>query len=130
MNISFFIARRLIGKNEYRFSRPVIRIAIAAVSLSLTIMLLSLAIVKGFQKEITDKVIGFNSHIQVSNFLNGNSYESTILKQRDSLKLLISDIKGIKHIQSFATKAGIIKTDNEIQGVVLKGLTTDFDTTL
>ena len=129
MNISFFIARRLIGKNEYRFSRPVIRIAIAAVSLSLTIMLLSLAIVKGFQKEITDKVIGFNSHIQVSNFLNGNSYESTILKQRDSLKLLISDIKGIKHIQSFATKAGIIKTDNEIQGVVLKGLTTDFDTT-
>ena len=129
MNISFFIARRLIGKNEYRFSRPVIRIAIAAVSLSLTIMLLSLAIVKGFQKEITDKVIGFNSHIQVSNFLNGNSYESTILKQRDSLKLLISDIKGIKHIQSFATKAGIIKTDNEIQAVVLKGLTTDFDTT-
>ena len=95
MNFSFFIARRLIGKNEYRFSRPVIRIAIVAISLSITIMLLSLAIVKGFQKEITDKVIGFNSHIQVSNFLNGNSYESTILKQRDSLKLLISDIKGI-----------------------------------
>ncbi|MBF45493.1 MAG: ABC transporter permease [Flavobacteriales bacterium] len=129
MSFSFFIARRLIGKNEYRFSRPVIRIAIVAISLSITIMLLSLAIVKGFQKEITDKVIGFNSHIQVSNFLNGNSYESTILKQRDSLKLLISDIKGIKHIQSYATKAGIIKTDNEIQGVVLKGLTTDFDTT-
>ena len=92
-------------------------------------MLISLAIIRGFQNEITDKVIGFNSHIQVSNFLNGNSYESTILKQRDSLKILISDIKGIKHIQSFATKAGIIKTDNEIQGVVLKGLTSDFDTT-
>ncbi|MAZ54778.1 MAG: ABC transporter permease [Flavobacteriales bacterium] len=129
MNISFFIAKRLIGKNEYRFSKPSIRIAITAVSLSLAIMLISLAIIRGFQNEITDKVIGFNSHIQVSNFLNGNSYESTILKQRDSLKILISEVKGIKHIQSYATKAGIIKTDNEIQGVVLKGLTSDFDTT-
>ncbi|MBL6663682.1 MAG: ABC transporter permease [Flavobacteriales bacterium] len=129
MNVSFFIAQRLIGKNEHRFSRPVIRIAITAIALSLTVMLMSLAIIKGFQNEITDKVIGFSSHIQVSNFSNGNSYESTLLKHTDSLKLSLSKIKGIKHIQSYATKAGIIKTDNEIQGVVLKGLSSDFDTT-
>tara|TARA_B100000886_G_scaffold229919_1_gene160381 strand:+ start:272 stop:1489 length:1218 start_codon:yes stop_codon:yes gene_type:complete len=129
MNLSFFIAKRLIGKNEYRFSRPVIRIAITAIALSLTVMLISLAIIKGFQNEIRNKVIGFSSHIQVSNFSNGNSYESTLLKHTDSLKLSLSKIKGIKHIQSFATKAGIIKTDNEIQGVVLKGLSFDFDST-
>jgi lipoprotein-releasing system permease protein len=129
MNVSFFIAQRLIGKNEHRFSRPVIRIAITAIALSLTVMLISLAIIKGFQNEITDKVIGFSSHIQVSNFSNGNSFESTLLKHTDSLKLSLSKIKGIKHIQSYATKAGIIKTDNEIQGVVLKGLSSDFDTT-
>lgn len=129
MNVSFFIAQRLIGKNEHRFSRPVIRIAITAIALSLTVMLVSLAIIKGFQNEITDKVIGFSSHIQVSNFSNGNSYESTLLKDTDSLKLSLSKIKGIKHIQSYATKAGIIKTDNEIQGVVLKGLSSDFDST-
>ena len=90
---------------------------------------MSLAIIKGFQNEITDKVIGFSSHIQVSNFSNGNSYESTLLKHTDSLKLSLSKIKGIKHIQSYATKAGIIKTNNEIQGVVLKGVSNDFDST-
>ena len=127
MNVSFFIAQRLIGKNEYRFSRPVIRIAITAIALSLTVMLMSLAIIKGFQNEITDKVIGFSSHIQVSNFSNGNSYESTLLKNTDYLKLSLSNIEGIKHIQSYATKAGIIKTDEEIQGVVLKGVGKDFN---
>jgi lipoprotein-releasing system permease protein len=127
MNVSFFIAQRLIGKNEYRFSRPVIRIAITAIALSLTVMLMSLAIVKGFQKEITDKVMGFSSHIQVSNFSDGNSYESTLLKNTDSLKQTLSKIEGIKHIQAYATKAGIIKTDNEIQGVVLKGVGKDFN---
>jgi len=95
--------------------------------LSLTVMLMSLAIIKGFQNEITDKVIGFSSHIQVSNFSNGNSYESTLLKNTDSLKLSLSNIEGIKHIQSYATKAGIIKTDEEIQGVVLKGVGKDFN---
>ena len=65
----------------------------------------------------------------MSNFSNGNSYESTLLKHTDSLKLSLSKIKGIKHIQSYATKAGIIKTDNEIQGVVLKGVSSDFDNT-
>jgi len=129
MNVSFFIAQRLIGKNEHRFSRPVIRIAITAIALSLTVMLMSLAIIKGFQNEITYKVIGFSSHIQVSNFSNGNSYESTLLKHTDSLKLSLSKIEDIKHIQSYATKAGIIKTDNEIQGVVLKGVSSDFDST-
>ena len=111
MNISFFIAKRLIGKNEYRFSKPSIRIAITAVSLSLAIMLISLAIIRGFQNEISDKVIGFNSHIQVSNFLNGNSYESTILKQRDSLKILISEVKGIKHIQSYLPQDYLINNN-------------------
>ncbi|MEC8273842.1 MAG: FtsX-like permease family protein [Bacteroidota bacterium] len=129
MNVSFFIAQRLVGKNEYRFSRPIIRIAITAIALSLTVMLMTLSIIKGFQNEITNKVIGFSSHIQVSNFSNGNSYESTLLKHTDSLKLSLSKIKGIKHIQSYATKAGIIKTENEIQGVVLKGVSSDFDNT-
>jgi lipoprotein-releasing system permease protein len=127
MNVSFFIAQRLIGKNEYRFSKPVIRIAITAIALSLTVMLLSIAIITGFQNEITSKVIGFSSHIQVSNFSNGNSYESTLLKNTDSLKTSLSSVEGIKHIQTYATKAGIIKTEEEIQGIVLKGVGNDFE---
>lgn len=127
MNIALFIARRLIGKNEYQFSKPIIRIAITAIALSLSVMLLSLAIIKGFQNEIRDKVIGLSSHIQVTDFTDGNSYESTLLSNSDSLKQQLQNIEGIKHIQSYATKAGIIKTKNEIQGVVLKGVSQDFD---
>ena len=127
MNIALFIAKRLIGKNEYRFSRPVIRIAITAIALSVSVMLLSLAIIKGFQNEIRDKVIGLSSHIQVTDFSDGNSYESTLLPNSDSLKQVLQNIEGITHVQSYATKAGIIKTKNEIQGVVLKGVSEDFD---
>ena len=127
MNIALFIAKRLIGKNEYRFSRPVIRIAITAIALSVSVMLLSLAIIKGFQNEIRDKVIGLSSHIQVTDFSDGNSYESTLLSNSDSLKQILQNIDGIAHVQSYATKAGIIKTKEEIQGVVLKGVSKDFD---
>lgn len=127
MNIALFIAKRLIGKNEYRFSRPVIRIAITAIALSVSVMLLSLAIIKGFQNEIRDKVIGLSSHIQVTDFSDGNSYESTLLPNSDSLKQVLQNIEGITHVQSYATKAGIIKTKDEIQGVVLKGVSEDFD---
>jgi len=127
MNIALFIARRLIGKNEYQFSKPIIRIAITAIALSLSVMLLSLAIIKGFQNEIRDKVIGLSSHIQVTDFSDGNSYESTLLSDSDTLKQLLQNVEGIKHIQSYATKAGIIKTKDEIQGVVLKGVSNDFD---
>ena len=127
MNVSFFIAQRLIGKNEYRFSRPVIRIAITAIALSLSVMLLSLAIIKGFQNEISDKVIGFSSHIQVNTLSDGNSYESSRLKNSDSLKVTLESLEGIHRIQTYATKAGIIKTNEEIQGVVLKGVSNDFD---
>jgi len=127
MNIALFIARRLIGKNEYQFSKPIIRIAITAIALSLSVMLLSLAIIKGFQNEIRDKVIGLSSHIQVTDFSDGNSYESTLLSDSDSLKQLLQNVQGIKHIQSYATKAGIIKTKDEIQGVVLKGVSNDFE---
>ncbi|MBL6658197.1 MAG: ABC transporter permease [Flavobacteriales bacterium] len=127
MNLDLFIAKRLIGKNEYRFSRPVLRIAITAIALSVSVMLLSLSIIKGFQNEIRDKVIGLSSHIQVTDFSDSNSYESTLLANSDSLKQLLINIEGITHIQSYATKAGILKTKDEIQGVVLKGVNKDFN---
>ena len=127
MNLSLFIARRIIGKNQYRFSKPVIRIAITAIALSLTVMLLSVSIIKGFQQEIRNKVIGFSSHIQVSDVNSDYSYESKLLNHSDSLKKVLLHTNGIKHVQGFATKAGIIKTSQDIQGVILKGVSYDFD---
>ena len=127
MNIELFLAQRLNKQTTNRFSRPIIRIAILAISLSVAIMILATAVVTGFQKEIRDKVIGFGSHIQITHFSDGNSYESQKISKIDSLKASLQTIDDIVHIQSFATKAGIIKTKNEIQGVVLKGVGSDFN---
>lgn len=127
MNIELFIAKRLTSKGSHRFSQPIIRIATLAISLSLAVMILATAVVTGFQKEIRDKVIGFGSHIQVTHFSDGNSYESQVLHQSDSLKKVLSALPTVAHIQSFATKAGIIKTKDEIHGVVLKGVGSDFN---
>lgn len=85
-------------------------------------MLISLATVNGFQKEIRDKIIGFDSHIQVTHLSEGKSFESILLPNQTKLKNKISKINGVKDVQKFATKAGLIKTDNEIQGIVFKGI--------
>ena len=92
-------------------------------------MILATAIVTGFQNEIRDKVIGFGSHIQITHFSDGNSYESKKVSQIDSIKQSLAPIAEVIHIQEFATKAGIIKTSQEIKGVVLKGVGSDFNAT-
>lgn len=127
MNIELFLAQRLNKQSSSRFSRPIIRIATLAITLSVAVMILATAIVTGFQKEIRDKVIGFGSHIQITHFSDGNSYESQKISKIDSLKASLKGIPEITHIQSFASKAGIIKTKEEIQGVVLKGVGSDFN---
>ena len=127
MNPEFFIARRLIKRNTGNFSDPIIRIAIIAVALGLIVMILAIAIIIGFKHEISSKVIGFGGHIQVSNFDNNYSYEVIPIEQDPTLLRQLKDIPGVKHVQSFGNKPGIIKTENDIQGVVLKGIGRDFD---
>jgi lipoprotein-releasing system permease protein len=126
MNTELFIAKRLIAKSKSRFSRPIIRIASLAISLSLAVMIIATAVVTGFQQEIRDKVIGFGSHIQVTHLSDDDSYDSKKLSDVHSIKESIASIDGIAHFQVFANKAGIIKTKEEIQGVVLKGVGSDF----
>ena len=128
MNIELFLSQRLNKQTSSRFSRPIIRVAILAIALSIAVMIIATSVVKGFQKEIRDKVIGFGSHIQITHFADGNSYESQKVSKIDSLKSSLELIEEITHIQTFATKAGIIKTKNEIHGVVLKGVGSDFNT--
>jgi lipoprotein-releasing system permease protein len=110
-------------------SRPVIRIALLGVALGFAVMIVALAVVSGFKKEIRDKVIGFGSHIQVSNYDENNSYETKPIERNDSFALGLSKVEGVKHVQEFATKAGIIKTKTEIEGVVAKGVGKDYDWT-
>lgn len=127
LNPEFFIARRLIKRNTGNFSDPIIRIAIIAVALGLIVMILAIAIIIGFKHEISSKVIGFGGHIQVSNFDNNYSYEVIPIEQDPALLKQLKSIPGVKHMQIFGNKPGIIKTENDIQGVVLKGIGRDFD---
>jgi lipoprotein-releasing system permease protein len=107
----------------------VIRIAIISVALGLAVMIVSVAIVTGFQKQIRDKIVGFGSHIQVAKFDSNNSFEFEPIRKNQAFYQSLQKTKGIRHIQAFATKAGIIKTSEQIQGVVFKGVGSDFDWT-
>jgi len=127
LKLEFFIAKRIIAKNKANFSRPIVRIAVLSIALGVAVMIVSVAIVTGFQKEIRNKVIGFGGHIVISNYDENVSMESTPVSINQKFYPSLSQEEGIEHIQVYATKAGIIKTDEEIQGVVLKGVGSDYD---
>lgn len=129
MKFEYFIARRIVssGKSTQRFSKSVIRIAILAITLGIAVMILATSIVSGFQRAVRNKVIGFGSHIQIVSYKAENNFEYQPINKNQSFYPEIDTVKGIRHIQVFATKAGIMKTKNNIQGVVLKGISTDFD---
>ncbi|HPY66861.1 MAG TPA: ABC transporter permease [Bacteroidales bacterium] len=129
MNLPYFIAERLIkGRKEgTSFSRPINVIAIIGISFGIAVMIIAVAILTGFKKQIREKVVGFGSNIQIVNFDSNLSFETAPIHEGQSFIPKIKKIPGISHIQVFATKAGIIKTDEEIQGVVLKGVGSDFD---
>ena len=131
MNVEYFIAKRLFTakKKNNRYTKPILRIAILAIALSVAVMLLSITVLTGFKNEISNKIIGFGSHITITNFTNNISYESEPIALNQEFYPGIADQHGIKHIQTFATKAGIIKTEDEILGMVLKGISSDFEPT-
>ena len=129
MNFPYFIAKRLISgrRDGTSFSRPINVIAIIGIASGLAVMILAVSILTGFKQQIRDKIVGFGSHIQILNFDSNISFETTPISDTQKFIPVIRKMDGIKHVQVFATKAGIIKTDNEIQGVVLKGVGSDFD---
>jgi lipoprotein-releasing system permease protein len=127
MNLELFIARRIIARGEPSFSRPITRITILSIVLGLAVMIVSVAIVTGFQQQIRDKVIGFGSHIQITNYDSNLSYESEPIEKDQDFLATLENIDGIRHVQVFAIKAGILKTEDQMEGVVLKGVGTDYD---
>ncbi len=102
-------------------------VAIAGIAVGLAVMLLSVAIVRGFRHTVREKIIGFGAHVRITEFTPGTQLESPPMQGNpDFLPLLLSEEK-ITHVQQFALKPGIIKTDDEIQGVIFKGAGKDFD---
>lgn len=90
-------------------------------------MILAMAVVTGFQQEIREKVIGFGAHIQITNFDYNLTSEAVPITHNQAYLHQLLEIQGIRHIQAFATKAGILKTDEDIHGVIFKGVDGGFD---
>jgi lipoprotein-releasing system permease protein len=128
VSLEFFIAKRIhFQQGKKNVSRPAVRIATIGIALGLAVMIIAIAVVIGFKEQIRNKTIGFGGHIQITNFDNNNTYEMNPIKADNALIKKISAIDGVKHIQRFATKPGIIKTDSEFQGIVIKGIDKGFD---
>ncbi len=131
MNFPFFIAKRLYKDqgDKRKVSRPAIHIATAGVAIGLAVMVISVCVVLGFKHSIRDKVVGFGSHIQVADFLTLHQAEQYPVVMDDSMTNVLKGIPGVKHVQRFAMKEGILKTDSDFLGVAFKGVGSDFDST-
>lgn len=133
MNYELFIAKRIIAGKKYKnsISSPIIKIAITAIALGIMIMLIAVATASGLQTKIRDKMAGFKGHVQVVNYDNNNSDVSTtpIAIEQDFYPEF-KNIEGIKNVQIFASKGGILRTDTDFEGIVFKGVSTDYDWTL
>jgi lipoprotein-releasing system permease protein len=127
LNLELFIARHITGKDKENFAGPIVRLAIIAIALGISVMIIAEAVLSGFQLQIRNKVIGFGAHIQVDNFDENSSFEAKPVSMNQPFYPSIEKTGGIRHIQVFAYKVGILKTEDQIQGVVLKGVGRDFD---
>lgn len=130
MNLELFIAKRIHfskGDGEKKASSPAIKIAIAGVAIGLAAMILALSIVVGFKSGVRGKVIGFGSHIQITNLSNNSTYETLPIHVSSEFISDLQTVDGVRHIQLYSTKPGIIKTDEDFQGIVLKGVGEDYD---
>jgi len=129
MNTELFIAKRLFSDkaNKKHLSQRIIRIALIGIALGLTVMIISVSVVTGFKKEVRNKVIGFGSHIQIVNYDSNSSYETQPVSEDQPFLTDIKTISGVKYIQPFATKPGMIKTEEFIQGIVFKGVDENYN---
>ncbi|MGL4293777.1 MAG: ABC transporter permease [Bacteroidales bacterium] len=130
MSLELFIARRIHFSREgdnKKISSPAIRIAVAGIAVGLAVMILAVAIVIGFKKEIRDKVIGFGSHIQVTNFDSNTTFETQPIAATDSLIEALAGNPDISFIERYGTKPGVLKTDSAFMAIVLKGVGEEYN---
>jgi len=130
LNYEFFLAKRIIGNKSYKssVSAPIIKIGIAAIAISIIVMLIAIATGIGLEHKIRDKAVAFNGHITISNF-DSNASEAAqvpISKNQDFYPEFTA-VEGVSHIQAVANKFGIIRTNTDFEGLFLKGVGTDYD---
>lgn len=130
MNFEFFIARRIIAAKDYKssISAPIIKIAITAIAMGLIMMLVSIATGVGLQKKIREKVSAFNGDIIITNFDTNFSNDSQIpISKNQDFYPDFNITEGVKHIQVTASKGGVIRTETDFEGIVVKGAGNDYN---
>lgn len=125
MKFETFIAQRLYfsQKGENRSSRPAVRVALAGIIIGVAVMIVTVCVVVGFKQTVTEKVVGFAAHLRIVNFDNNNTFELQPIAVTDSMLNALEALPHIEGANIFATKPGIIKTDDAFQGIVFKGTT-------
>jgi len=129
LKVAGFIANRIAFNQQKSFSRFIIRLSTIATVISVAVMIITLALANGFQETVSQKVFSFLGHIRIQEKQPGKaiiSEDSPILKN-DSLVTLIKENPQVENIHPFATRYAILKTKDEIEGVLLKGFDKTFD---
>ncbi|MCK8492843.1 MULTISPECIES: ABC transporter permease [Spirosoma] len=127
MNVPIFLARKVRHAPEGSFSATVTRVGIISIALGLAILIVAFSVLFGFKNTIQQKIFLFGAHLQVSKFTNNNSYQETPLSLDTKLYQDSTQTPGVQHIQGVALKAGILKTSDELTGVILKGVGRDYN---
>ncbi|MGS0524945.1 ABC transporter permease [Zobellia nedashkovskayae] len=130
MNFEYFLAKRLIKGEAHKISisAPIIKIAIAAIALGVVMMLITISTGIGLKYKIREKVAAFNGHIQISSYDNNASDVSVMpVSFNQDFYPEFKDVDGIDHVQAVASKAGIIRTETTFEGVIAKGVGSDYN---
>lgn len=125
-SLNFLLARRILKDKGDRFSRPIVYLSVGGVSLGLVIMMIAIGVTSGYKQEIRNKVIAMGSHIRITHYDQNYSFEQVPINQHSDCILQLKNNPDVVEVQNFATKVGIIKTDDQVEGVVLKGVDKTF----
>jgi len=131
MGLARFIARRILADPERqdRLSRPIVLIAMVGVVLGMAVMVLTVGITRGFQHEIRAKVVGIGGHLQLTAIAQSDPKETPRMVYDPAQAEALRALPGVAHVQTYATKPGIVETEGDIEGVVVRGLGGDLDPT-
>lgn len=126
-SVSYFISKRIRFKGSGSFASTVIGISTASVAIGTLVLIVAFSVLQGFRNQISAKIFGFGGHISIRNFSTDSYYDESPVSLNSDVYRQTSKLPGVKHIQQYSLKPALMKTDKEVQGIVIKGIGPDFN---